>query len=83
MPPSAMLAYRERHHLTQGELADLLGVCRLQIWRYEKGRAPIPMPAQLLMRALESGPALNKSADRNRIPPRYRGPHAAAYARSS
>jgi transcriptional regulator with XRE-family HTH domain len=68
MTPDDVRAYRLRHNLTQTQLAEFLGLHRLTIARYEGGQIVVPLTSYLLMRALESGPILNRAADHLRKP---------------
>jgi transcriptional regulator with XRE-family HTH domain len=68
MTPDDVRAYRRRHNLTQAQLAEFLGLARLAVARYESGKVAVPMTSYLLMRALESGPILNRRADHLRRP---------------
>jgi HTH-type transcriptional regulator/antitoxin MqsA len=52
--PSIRRALREHHGLSQGQLADLLGVDRASVSRYESGdRSPRPSIAERYLEVLE------------------------------
>lgn len=64
---AGVLAFRERHGLTQKALADLIGYRRLQVWKWENGAAPVPVAVAALLslldhaaRARDSQPARNE-----------------------
>jgi len=52
--PPIRRALREHHGLSQGEVADLLGVDRASVSRYESGeRSPRPLVAERYLELLE------------------------------
>lgn len=53
MDNSELKLRRERLGLTQGELAEILGVAGNTIWRYEKGSTEIPKHMEFTLESLE------------------------------
>jgi transcriptional regulator with XRE-family HTH domain len=54
MSPADLVAARERMGLTQARLAELLGVQRLAVVRWENGQRAIPPYLHLALKALNS-----------------------------
>lgn len=50
LTPEQMKSLREKRGWTQQHLADLLGVHRATVGRWEKSEIPIPMPSQISAR---------------------------------
>lgn len=50
-----LAAKRERAGLTQGQLAQYLGISRTSIWRMETGADPIPRAVAVSSETLEPG----------------------------
>ncbi len=42
MTPDELKKWREKHHLSQPALAELLGVHKMTVWSWEHGRQEIP-----------------------------------------
>jgi DNA-binding XRE family transcriptional regulator len=53
MEPSELIKWRKDQKYTQQELADLLGVARMTIVRWEKAMREIPTFLHLALRSLE------------------------------
>lgn len=53
--PTDLTSYRERHHLTQMELARALGVHYSTVSLWEAGKRRIPAPIRLALESLERG----------------------------
>ena len=61
--------FRERRRaleMSQGEMAESLGVSRRQIQRYEHGRSDIPLTVGLALSAREAGLTENGPPAKNR-----------------
>lgn len=48
--PEELVAWRSGRGLSQQMLADLLGVHKQTVWRWEDGRGPIPLIAEFALR---------------------------------
>jgi DNA-binding transcriptional regulator YiaG len=53
LTPAALKIWRRKHHITQGELAALLGVHISTTHRWEQGDVPIPVWLRLALESLE------------------------------
>ena len=52
LTPATLKAWRRQHHVTQGELATLLGVHISTTHRWERGEIPIPAWLSLALESL-------------------------------
>ncbi len=53
MTPTQLIEWRKRWGYTQPQLADLLGLTRYTVLRWEKGQYAIPKWLRLALRAIE------------------------------
>lgn len=53
MTPAEFTAIREAANLSKAALARQLGVTRMQVFRYETGKTPIPPLVERYMKELE------------------------------
>lgn len=51
-----LVALRERHELSQEQLAEMIGVTRGAIGHWETGRRTIPTPIAMLLIEIEGNP---------------------------
>jgi len=55
MTATELVAWRAAHDLTLDELASVLDVNRMTLWRWEKGKYPIPRMIDLALWAIDHG----------------------------
>ncbi|MEZ6187488.1 MAG: SNF2-related protein [Planctomycetota bacterium] len=65
--PQALLALRQRHGLTQGQLGELLGVSAPTVCTWERGSRPLPAKRAAALRELS---AASEAEVRRRLTPR-------------
>jgi transcriptional regulator with XRE-family HTH domain len=53
MTPAMLKIWRRKHTVTQGELAELLGVHISTIHRWERGNVPIPVWLRFALEGLD------------------------------
>lgn len=58
MTGEELAAKREQCGLTQGQLADYLGVGRTTVWRMETGLEPVKRPVEVAAQAMDRGNTL-------------------------
>ena len=55
MTPIEFRTIRLKNRITQEQLADFLDLTRMTIFKYEKGRDPIPKPIGMIMDLIDCG----------------------------
>ena len=73
MKPSELTKWRKNYRYTQKELADLLGVARMTVVRWEKAMREIPPFLHLALRSLEKKGGGEKAKRARKGTPKRKG----------
>ena len=49
MTPQDLIEYQQKHQMRRGELAALVGVTKISVWRWESGNRRIPRWLELFL----------------------------------
>lgn len=53
MTPAQLRAFRDRHALTQADLAELVGMSPLSVQGWEAGRRKVPSPVAIILELVD------------------------------